>query len=113
MPDKQRRRRKLTAYFVLYMLLYGYHRSVSWTGPYSCKISAKKFCDGLGISTADLRRCVEYLKKFNCIKDYDYGPGWVSVVLRPPLERVAEVDCASGDQRLDSGEDEVEVEGEE
>ena len=87
MTEVTSRRRKLLAFMVLTMLLYGRHSSVEWTGAWQARVTTAKFGRDLGVGSYWLRRACEWLKRYKYITHLEVGHGYMVLTLRPPLER--------------------------
>lgn len=81
------RRRKLMAFMILSMLLYGKHSSVVWTGPHSCIIRTRVFAKAVGTHSHNMRQYMEWLKRFKYLTDLRISHGSIECTLAPPVAR--------------------------
>ena len=81
------RKRKLGAFLVLAMLLYGRHAAVVWKGPLSCVITTNLFAKSIGMQSHRLRFYVDWLKRNRYVTALTISHGFIELTLAPPVDR--------------------------
>lgn len=86
------RRRKLSPFLVLVMLLYGKHASVVWHAPdgRSCTITTNLFAKTLGTQGYHLRQHCEWLQRYGYVSDVKISHGFIKLTVTPPVRRSIE-----------------------
>lgn len=88
------RRNSYQAFYVLGLLLYGKHSSVTWLTETKCHIAVSKFARSLGIANHKIRRAMEWLQEHRYVRGYAtrYGHIEVEVILPPKRRGVEEIE---------------------
>ncbi len=82
------RRNSYRAIFVLTMLLYGRHSSVTWLTSTRVRVTTATFGRALSLTAQHVRTSCEWLLKHKYATWYDSGHGWVEIdLVRPPVRR--------------------------
>ena len=80
------RRRKLGAFFILTVLLYGKNSAVKWSGK-QFRIKTKDFAQDLTMTSTKVRQHMDWLSKLRYVSDLEIETGSITGVLKRPLER--------------------------
>lgn len=86
------RRRRLRPFFILTMLFYGRHRSVTWETADTFVIKTGPLASSINIKTAWVRRDLEFLAKHKYVLDLSLCHGSIRGTLAPRPRRLVDDD---------------------